>query len=280
MSVSIQLTSAMQANLVALQQTSQLMATTQQRLATGKRVNSAVDDAQAYFSARQGNDKADALSALKLDMGEGLQKVKSALTAIDSALDVLKQMKGLANQAKATSDTTTRSDLAAQYNDLKAQFESILSKDANYKGSNLLAANNNLTIQFNEDNTSNLTINSVDTTSANAAVNGTAGYDPANAAANWANDTDISNSLTEVGTAIKNLSSLSTKLASFSSFIQTRMDFTTNIIDINKEGSNNLVNADMNEESANMLTLQTRQQLGTTSLSLSNQAAQSILRLF
>jgi flagellin len=280
MSVSIQLTSSMRANLVSLQQASKLMATTQERLSTGKRVNSVVDDAQSYFSARQSTDKADALSALKLDMGEGLEKVKTALTAIDSALDVLKQMKGLANQAKATSDSTTRSDLAAQFTELKAQFESILSKDANYKGTNLLAADNDLTIQFNEDNTSNLTINSVDTTSANAAVNGSTGYDPANAVGDWANDADITNALSDVTTAIKNLSSLSTKFASFSSFIQTRMDFTTSIVNINKEGSDNLTAADMNEESANMLTLQTRQSLATTALSLSNQAAQNVLKLF
>jgi flagellin-like hook-associated protein FlgL len=46
------------------------------------------------------------------------------------------------------------------------------------------------------------------------------------------------------------------------------------------DGSNQLVQADTNEEGANMLMLQTRQSLGTTALSLSSQAAQSVLRLF
>jgi flagellin-like hook-associated protein FlgL len=267
----------MRSNLVALQQTSALMAMTQERLATGKRVNSVVDDAQSYFSAKQGTDKADALSTLKLDMGEGLQKVKAGLAAIDGSSAVLKQMKGLANQAKSTSDATTRSELAAQFDELKDQVQSILTADANYKGTNLLKTGNDLTIQFNEDNTSNVTINSVDTT---VNVSGSNGYNPLAAVGNWANDADISNALSQVTTAITNLNALATKLASYSSFIQTRMDFTTSIININKEGADALVGADMNEESANLLTLQTRTQLATTSLSLSNQAAQSILKLF
>ena len=46
------------------------------------------------------------------------------------------------------------------------------------------------------------------------------------------------------------------------------------------QGSDSLTLADMNEEGANMLMLQTRQSLGTTALSLSAQAAQSVLKLF
>ena len=52
------------------------------------------------------------------------------------------------------------------------------------------------------------------------------------------------------------------------------------MINVLESGANNLVNADMNEEGANMLMLQTRQALGTSSLSIASQAAQSVLRLF
>jgi flagellin-like hook-associated protein FlgL len=51
-------------------------------------------------------------------------------------------------------------------------------------------------------------------------------------------------------------------------------------VNILSEGANKLVQADQNEESANMLQLQTRQQLGTITLSLANQAQQAILKLF
>ena len=64
------------------------------------------------------------------------------------------------------------------------------------------------------------------------------------------------------------------------STITARQDFTAQMINTLQDGAANLTNADMNEEGANMLMLQTRQALGTTSLSLASQAAQAVLRLF
>jgi flagellin-like hook-associated protein FlgL len=62
--------------------------------------------------------------------------------------------------------------------------------------------------------------------------------------------------------------------------IQERQSYTDKFVNILGEGANKLVQADQNEESANMLQLQTRQQLGTITLSLANQAQQAILKLF
>ncbi len=62
--------------------------------------------------------------------------------------------------------------------------------------------------------------------------------------------------------------------------LSIRAEFTTNIINTLKGGAADLINADMNEESANLLSLQTRQQLGTISLSIAQRSEQSILRLF
>ena len=64
------------------------------------------------------------------------------------------------------------------------------------------------------------------------------------------------------------------------SIVQNREDFTENLINVLEEGSDKLVLADMIEESANMLALQTRQQVGVNSLSLASQAAQAVLKLF
>ena len=64
------------------------------------------------------------------------------------------------------------------------------------------------------------------------------------------------------------------------STITTRQEFTSKMINTLEDGAATLVNADLNEEGANMLMLQTRQSLGTTSLSLASQAAQSVMRLF
>ena len=62
--------------------------------------------------------------------------------------------------------------------------------------------------------------------------------------------------------------------------ISIRLDFVTNLIGALEEGAGKLVNADLNRESATLLTLQTRQQLGTVGLSIASQSEQAILRLF
>jgi flagellin len=271
----IQLNASMRANLLALQSTDRLMSQTQERLSTGRKVNSVIDDASAFYSAKQGFQKAEDLSALKADMGEALQKVQTAVTTLDSAESILMQMKGLANQAKATSDTTTRASLASDFNDLRDQLEQLIDNDANYKGTNLLAGDdsaNDLVVNFNEDGSSSTTVAATDTTGASYAV--------ADAASSWAALTNIEAGLTDVNLAIDSFRDLSKSLASKSSFIQTRVDFTQELANIHKSGAENLVAADMNEEGANMLALQTQQQLSITALSLSSQAAQSVLRLF
>ena len=64
------------------------------------------------------------------------------------------------------------------------------------------------------------------------------------------------------------------------SIVQNRQEFTDGLINVLTEGADNLILADMNEESANMLALQTRQQLAINSLSLASQASQAVLKLF
>jgi flagellin-like hook-associated protein FlgL len=265
----------MRSNLLNLQSVSKQVATTQERLSTGRRVNSAVDDASAYFSAQTGFQKADDLSALKSAMGEGLQKIKAGLTATESATSTLKQMKSLADQALSTSDTNTKTNLMNQFNELRTQLTSITQNDAGYKGTNLLSGSdgNDLVINFNEDSTSSITIAATDTDAGSA-------YTP-DAGSGWDTDNaNISDSRDAVASAITSFNSLSSTLGSYSSFISTRLDFTSSLSNIFKSGAEDLVAADMNEEGANMLMLQTRQQLGVTSLSLSSQAAQGVLRLF
>jgi flagellin len=90
----------------------------------------------------------------------------------------------------------------------------------------------------------------------------------------------IGESIKELDTARTTLRSESQTLSTNLSTITIRQDFTKGMINTLEDGAAELTNADMNQEGANMLMLQTRQSLGTTSLSLASQAAQSVLRLF
>ena len=91
---------------------------------------------------------------------------------------------------------------------------------------------------------------------------------------------NIGASITEITDAIGKLRSFATELGNNFTIIETRQNFTEAMVDVLETGADKLVLADMNEESANYLALQTRQQLAVNSLSLASQSAQSVLSLF
>ncbi|MFZ5474321.1 MAG: flagellin, partial [Pseudomonadota bacterium] len=97
-------------------------------------------------------------------------------------------------------------------------------------------------------------------------------------------DLDTLDKLTAIETTLNRaLSTLQDKSSQFAGSIgilQTRDDYLKDLINTHRTGADNLTKADMNEEAANMLALQTRQQLGLSSLSIASQALQGVLRLF
>ena len=137
--------------------------------------------------------------------------------------------------------------------------------DASYKGVNLLQGDE-LIVRLNEDGGSSFKISC----SAINKIDDSA----------WMTYSDIMNSLEEIRTLTSDLRTTSQRLGNFYSIITTRQDFTESLINVLTEGADKLTLADMNEESANMLALQTRQQLAINSLSLASQACQSMLKLF
>jgi flagellin len=97
---------------------------------------------------------------------------------------------------------------------------------------------------------------------------------------NWAGITDIQAASADLTTALIALRSQAQAFGSNLSTVQIRQDFTKAMINTLQTGADNLTLVDSNEEGANLLALQTRQQLSTTALSLASQASQAVLRLF
>ena len=93
-------------------------------------------------------------------------------------------------------------------------------------------------------------------------------------------NSDITAAQSDLTTALTTLRSQAQSLGSSLSTVQIRQDFTKSMINTLKTGADSLTLADSNEEGANLLALQTRQQLSTTALSLASQASQAVLRLF
>jgi len=96
----------------------------------------------------------------------------------------------------------------------------------------------------------------------------------------WTDRADIDAAVAGLDNAKATIRSASQQLSTNLNIITTRENFTKEFSDVLTEGASKLTLADQNEEGANLLMLQTRQQLGTIALSLANQSQQSILRLF
>jgi flagellin len=267
----ITLTSGMRANLVSLQNTNSLLESTQKKLASGKKVNSALDDPVAYFTAVAHEQRATDLAGRKDEMSEAVQTIKAADAGIQSINTLIAAAKSLATSA-LSADTTTITTLQAQFNTVRTQIDE-MAQDSGYKGVNLLGGTSaSLTVKFDETGQSKLGITGFDASTATAGLN--------IAEASWGTSAAIETSITSLEAAKDTLRTQSSKLANNLSVITARQEFTQGMINVLKDGAAGLTNADMNEEGANMLMLQTRQALGTTSLSLASQAAQSVLRLF
>lgn len=374
----ISLTASMRSNLLSLQQTQDLMDMTQERLSTGKKVNSAIDNPSSYYTAQSLTNRASDLNALLDSMGQGIQTIQAANEGIEAITDFVQQAKALANTArdnatvkgttssgtytaaddtknitvkiegvadqdikvtlkdtdsleqaatkiaKALNDGTngvkdaedtviggftatvengqikisnskgivanvsgtifgitfngeignsTRTTSMKQYNEILDQIDQ-LAKDSGYKGVNLLQGNS-LKVVFNEDRSSYLTINGTfaDTSDEGLKIS---------RAEDWTNPDNeaIDASISELENAITSLRNMASEFGNNYSIVENRENFTESLINVLEEGSDKLTLADMNEESANMLALQTRQQLAINSLSLASQAAQSVLSLF
>ena len=177
---------------------------------------------------------------------------------------------GLSGSA-VSGTSSTRTTLQGNYNALLKQIDQ-LAGDASYNGVNLLNGND-LTVNFNENGTSSLTIASVTFNSAGLGLTSIA-------AGGFQSNSTVTGVEASINAAISTVRAQTETFGTNSSTIQTRQTFEQNMINTLQTGASNLVLADQNQESANLLTLQTQQQLEISALSIANQANQSVLKLF
>lgn len=392
MADTVNISASIRTNLLSLQLTNRLFARTSERLATGLKINSALDGASAFFTARSLLNRANDLAGLKDGIALAIQNLKTADTGIESLISLVEQAKALADQAKeagtnltkvsgiaasttatggalilsadggligvntldaliikldggteltfAVSTTTTFSGLAAAIDaadssltatfnattrkieitaaagkvltltdgtntpvagifgsnvtsgvaitfgatgsgsttaSLEVDFKKVLDqinllvKDASFKGVNLINGQD-LTVTINETNTT-LTISSATLNTTNL------GFD-LQATTDFTVTADIDKAISQSTEALSTLRKQASSFSTDLGILQTRESFTNSLVSSLKTGAGLLVDANLEEESANLLALQTRQALGTTALAFANQAQQSILSLF
>ncbi len=386
----INLSASIRTNLLQLQATNRLFDRTSARLASGLRVNSALDGANAFFTARSLTNRANDLTNLKDGLGLSIETVKSADKSINSLIKLVEQAESLATQAKEAAtggvskitgdalgvsglgaattfslvftalvdddeiiitltsgatatytfvtgssvqdfidfitnhdtaltasydantfqiiinadagtditftDTTgtttaeifgaavtsgtevvfgtqgsgaTTGQLQTDFNKVMVQITQLVS-DATFKGVNLLNGQD-LTVTINEGGTT-LTVGSTTLSLSNL------GFDTDTV--NFAAVGVIDLAIIDVKEALQKLREVAGGFGTDLTILQTRDSFTSDLVNSLEAGSGLLINANLEEEAANLLALQTRQALGTTALAFSNQSQQSILQLF
>jgi flagellin-like hook-associated protein FlgL len=370
------LSKSVRSNLNALQSTANMIAQTQTRLATGKRVNSALDNPLNFFTSQSLNARAGDLNGLLDSVSNAIQTLQAADNGISSLTKLVQSAQAIAQQAQQSTATTakvtgsvsgltgassfsftatktitvsdgtttatltlgatntvqdfldavnntanldvkaelstdgkilleatgtntivvggtavaaekaqfglvdgttaagtlnaTRTSLATQYDNLRTQIDQ-LAADSGYNGVNLLNGDG-LKVVFNENGTSSQSVTGVTFNATGLGIGVSTN--------SFQTDKDIADAMADLSSALSTLRSQASAFGSSLSVVQTRQDFTKSMISTLTVGADNLVLADSNEEGANLLALQTRQQLSSTALSLAAQADQNVLRLF
>src|SRR6266571_4763056 len=144
----IVLSAGVRSNLLQLQQTSDLITQTQTRLATGKRVNSALDNPINFFTAQGLSVRANNLNSLLDTMSTGINTIQAANNGITAITKLVQSAQSLISQANQASDPAVRVNLSTQFDAIRGQIDQ-LADDSGINGVNLLGGNN-LTITLNE----------------------------------------------------------------------------------------------------------------------------------
>ncbi|WP_162654176.1 flagellin [Lentilitoribacter sp. Alg239-R112] len=294
--------------------------TTQNRISSGYRVETAKDNSAYWSIATTMRSDNKALSTVTDALGLGAAKVDTAYTAVNSALDVVSEIK--AKLVAASEPGIDKTKINSELTELKNQLISITDSAA-FSGENWLksttagaAPNKNIVAGFNRDANGNVTLTtlSVDVASATlintvddaqglftkdidadllqATTTGTAALyrliDSGGTAATGAlielsaatTDAQVDEMIRVVDNIFSSMTDVAADLGAVSKRVEMQENFVEKLMDSIDKGVGKLVDADMNEESTRLKALQTQQQLGIQSLSIANSSSENIMQLF
>ena len=257
-----------------LQKTNSELATTQNRINTGKAINSAKDNGAIWAIAQSQRAESSSLNAVKSSLQRGQSTVDVALSAGESVSDLLTQMKTLALSASdASLGTSARASLNEDFVNLRNQITTVVA-NASFDGTNLLVAGTaGFKALANAKGTSTINVGQQNMSLSGSIVTISATGTVATVSAAAAMITTVENSIKNVSTALS-------KLGTGSKAFENHLTFVGKLQDSLDAGVGNLVDADLAKESARLQSLQTKQQLGVQALSIANSSTSILLGLF
>ena len=286
--------------LQSLNATNSALATTQKHISTGYRVSDATDDGGAFAVAQKVRSDVSALTSVNQQLGNAKGLVTTALSSLTSISDSLTSAKGLLVKI---ADSSISDDQRTQY---ISSFETLVKSVANnvdgstYNGQTLLGAASGAVAGtaksvINNEVGATSTLSAEDNSTTAATLAGLIGATFSRSAAGV--DTFTGVTTTGAQTAASTALTATTGATSFvalqttnanqlnqagadSNYLDSQVTFNSNKIDSLNSGLGALVDADLTKESAQLQSLQIKQQLGTQALSIANQSPQSLLSLF
>ena len=213
-------------------------------------------------------DKITAISGLTATVSNGNALVITAADGQDIVItnnvnDLATDL-GLATSTNGTLATNTlRAAAETQFDSLRTQIDNLVN-DTTFLGVNLLKASpDSLTVTFNEDGTASLTVSGIASDSTALSISAVDSAD------SFATDAGIDTIVAQLDAALTTLRTTQSTLGGNNALINTRFTFTENLINTLEDGAAKLINADLQEEAANLLAVQTRHDLALAALGLS-----------
>jgi flagellin len=257
-----------------LNQTQGQLNQTQSAINSGLKVADARDNGAIFAIAQNQRASVAGYTSVINSINNGTSSIDVALSAGQSISDLLIQMKTAALSASdASLDTASRQALNANFNALLGQITTIVN-NATFNGSNLVnGSTTQITALASSDGSRRITTQAQNMSLSGSIVTVASAASISTQSKASALVGTIQTSLTNVDAALAKLSSGAAKFSIQGTFAQKLSDTLT-------QGIGNLVDANMAQESAQLQSLQVKQQLGIQALSIANQAPQTILSLF
>ena len=269
----ISLGAATRINLLDLQRNAEVRLRTTNRLSTGLQVNRVTDDPVRFGQSQALTNRVSNLFDLKKGTGQALSAVETALKGADAIEDLTQQLRGLATSARGAT-TEQRQLIAEQFDVIRSQIDA-LAGDVSYGGISLLdnpagtlrqqvgdVSQAEIAVAGQASDSSSLGIGSATTTHNN-----------------FASDADIDAALAGLDNAVTTLRASASQFGSNVAALSIAEDFNQSLSETLQAGNDKLVNADLNEEAANLLSIGIRDQLGLQGLRIAQQSEAAIVQL-
>ncbi|SIQ02424.1 flagellin [Rhizobium sp. RU35A] len=287
------------------------METTQNRISSGYRIETAADNAAYWSIATTMRSDNKALSTVQDALGLGAATTDVAYTALENSINVVDEIK--AKITAASEPGVDKSKIQKEITQLQNQLISI-SKSASFSGQNWVyhtasagAGTQAIVGSFNRDGSGNVSLTTLtyDTNNSSLIQVDSAGayvtsvgkgllsshIEYTNATGSTATSSfsvltldvssdDLTAALKAVDKVLQDMTDAAADVGAINSRIDLQTNFVADLMDSFTKGVGKLVDADMNEESTRLKALQTQQQLGIQSLSIANSNSQNILSLF